>query len=89
MAITAPFDRPVYNPGDQMTLTVVTGPTDRDQYAETPVQVRVSVAGVGEADVSAVLRQPAADTAVVVVDQARDWTLTSDDGVTAVFTATA
>lgn len=89
MALTAKLDKPVYAPGETMTLIVTTTAEERDRYAETPFTVRVSVQGLGEADVTAALRKQVADAAVVVSDPDRTWTQKSDDGVTAVFTAKA
>lgn len=89
MAVTAQFDKAVYVPGDTMTLTVTTTAEDRDRYTETPFVVHVSVAGVGDADVTASLRKQIDDAPVVVTDPDRSWTLVSDDGVKAVFTAKA
>ena len=89
MAITATFNKAVYAPGETMTLTVTTSAADRDRFTETPFTVNVNVVGVGNADVTAALRQQVEDAAVVVTDPDRVWTLGSDDGVKAVFTATA
>lgn len=89
MSVTAKLDKGVYAPGDTMTLTVTTSAGERDQIADTPFTVHVSVAGVGDADVTASLRRQVGTAAVVVTDPARSWTAKSDDGVTAVFTAKA
>lgn len=89
MALTAKFDKAVYAAGETMTLTVTTTAEERDRYADTPLTVHVSVAGVGEADVTAALRKQVADAPVVITDPDRTWTQVSDDGVKAVFTTKA
>lgn len=90
MALTAEITPPVLAPGQTMTLTVTCPPQDRDRYIETPITITASVAGVGETTASATLRRQTDDEVVVVIDPtSRTWTLLSDDGATAVFTATA
>lgn len=89
MALSAKFDKPEYNEGDTVTLTITTTAEDRDRYSVTPFTVHVAVPGVGEADVTANLRKQIDDAPVVVTDPTRTWTLVSDDGVKAVFTSKA
>lgn len=89
MAVAGAFDKAVYNAGEAMVLTVTTAPGDRDRFTETPFTVTVSVPGVGNADVTASLREQVADAVVSVTDPERSWTQQSDDGDEAVFTATA
>lgn len=89
MAILATLDKGVYNVGETMTLTVTTDAADRDRFVEVPFTVTVSVVGTGSGDAAAMLRQQVGDAAVVVSDPDRTWTQVSDDGITAVFTATA
>lgn len=89
MALIATLDKPVYAPGETMTLTVKTDDTDRDRFTDTPFTVHVSVVGLGDADVTAALHKQIADAAVVVTDPDRIWAQISDDGVTAVFTSKA
>ena len=89
MAINATFDKPVYNVGETMTLTVKTTTADRDRFIDTPFTVHLSIAGTGDGEASASVRRQIADALVVVTDADRTWTQVSDDGVTAVFTAKA
>ena len=85
MALSATFDKSSYDPGDEITLTVVTDPGERNK--DVPITVHVTVAGLGDVDVEANLEQPPA--AIMVSDKARIWELVSDDETTAVFTAIA
>lgn len=89
MALTVTLDQAVYAPGDPMTLTVVSPPEDRDRYVETPFTVTVSVPGTGTGEATANLREQVSDAPVIVTDPDRAWTLTSDDGETAVFESVA
>jgi uncharacterized protein YfaS (alpha-2-macroglobulin family) len=77
--VTLGLDKPSYSPGDTMTLTVDYG---------IAVSVEVTVDGK---PTTAVLNARLADTAQVRVSStpARTWTLISDDGSTAVYTAIA
>ena len=85
MALNVKLDKATYAPGDRMTLTVTTAAGERSQ--DVPVTVHIDVAGVGSTDVTGTIAKPAAP--VAVVDSARVWSQQSDDGTTAVFTATA
>lgn len=89
MAVTGSFSQDVYDEGDEMVLTVTTAPGERDRFTETPFTVNVSVPGVGNADVTAKLRKQIDDAQVLVSDPERTWEQQSDDGDSAVFTATA
>ena len=89
MAISVTLDKAVYVPGDQMTLTVVCAPADRDRFVETPFSVLVSVLGGGTGEATASLRQQVGDAPVTITDPDRTWVVESDDGVTLVATATA
>lgn len=87
MSLNATFDRAsaVYAPGDTITLTVTNGPLERNN--DQPISVTVSVPGLGETVLTGKIDRP--DTPVQVTDADRVWTLVSDNGATAVFTATA
>lgn len=90
MALTANLDKATYTTGEKMTLTVKTAAGERDVYQDTPGSAHIDVAGVGSTDVTFILRKKMAGTApVVVTDPNRGWTAVSDDGATAVYTATA
>lgn len=78
MALTATLDKASYNVGDTMTLTVV---SDKRITSDT---IAIQSAG-DDAQVTTTVQ-----AGVVVNDPAgRTWTSESDDGKTAVFTATA
>ena len=79
MALTATLDKASYKPGDVMTLTVV---SDKRVTSST-----VDVQAAGE-DVKVTTT---VQTGVTVADStvSRAWLLKSDDGKTAVYTATA
>lgn len=89
MTLKATLDKSTYTPGETMTLTVTTAPGERDRFVDTPFTTHVSVEGVGEGEVSGVLRQPTDPAEVVVNDPDRVWAPVSDDTVTAVFTSKA
>lgn len=89
MALHLTLDKSVYAPGDLMTLTVATDPHDRDTFRDTPVTVHVDVPGLGGGDATGTLRSPAGPAPVAVSDASRPWSLVSDDGQTAVYSATA
>lgn len=77
MSLTATLDKPVYAPGATVTLTVVS-----DKRLTSAI-IPVTAAGEGA---NATLTVCAG---VFITDPQRPWTLVSDDGKTAVFTATA
>ena len=77
MALTATLDKPQYAPGDLMTLTVV---SDKRLVSDT---IDVQAAG-DDAKVTTIVQ-----AGVTVTDPNRTWTVQSDDGKTAVYTATA
>lgn len=80
--ISATLDKPSYAPGQTMTLTVT-----YSVPAESTVTVKASVAVLGDT-----VSTPAVKVAikhVAVVDPDRTWTLKSDNGSRAVYTATA
>lgn len=78
MALTATLDKPAYNPGDTITLTVVS-----DKRLQTS-QIDVEAAG-DDAKVTTTVQ-----AGIVLTDPSgRKWTVKSDDGKTAVYTATA
>lgn len=89
MAVVVDLDQEEYTPGEEMVLTVRTDPGERDTSVRVPFSVAVNVPGVGEGTASAVLVQPGPLAPVVVTDASRTWTPESDDGATAVFSATA
>lgn len=78
MALTATLDRATYAPGDRMTLTVHRG------VAGTPTNVTVVETGGSTVAVSATTVSP-----LTVTDASHTWAKASDDGTTAVYTATA
>lgn len=85
MALNVSLDKTTYAPGDVMTLTVTTGPGDRE--SSKTVTGTVHVDGLIDATFNATVALP--NKAVTVTDPANVWTVTSDDGNTAVYTATA
>ena len=89
MALTVTLDQAVYEPGDPMVLTVATAPGERDRFTETPFVVNVTVPGIGNADVSANLREQIGDAPVSIVDPSHTWIVRSDDGDTLIADANA
>lgn len=78
MALTLTLDKPAYAPGDTMTLTAV---SDKRVQSDT---IDVQAAG-DDAKVTTTVQ-----AGIKVSDSTgRVWTVKSDDGVTAVYTATA
>jgi hypothetical protein len=80
-----------YEQGETMTLTVKTPPGDRDVYVIEPFTVHVEVPDRGlEGDATGQLnRLTGAKAPISTSDAAHVWTLQSDDGNEAVYTATA
>ena len=89
MAVVVDLDQDEYTPGEEMVLTVRTGPGERDTSVRIPFTVAVNIPGVGEGEASAVLVQPGPLAPVIVTDATRTWAPADDDGETASFTATA
>lgn len=90
LTITLDRDPAVYAPGDHITLTATVEPGERDRFSETPAAVTVSVLGGGDGTATFTLRQQVGPAGITCTDDAgRTWTKVEDDGVTAVFTATA
>lgn len=75
---TATLDKPVYAPGDIMTLTI--------DYVVDSVSITVAVEGLGGT------ASPAAAVKIrriTITDPSRVWTLKSDSAARAVYTAKA
>lgn len=90
MSLTITLDRDVYAPGDLITLTATVAAGERDRFSETPAAVTVSVLGGGDGTATFTLRQQVGPAGITCTDDGgRAWTKVEDDGVTAVFTATA
>lgn len=85
MALAAQLDKTTYNVGDTMTLTVTTDPGEREPT--NPITVHVDAGPLGTVDLTGTLVEP--QIALSVTDPDRTWTAQSDDGTTAVYTATA
>jgi len=85
MPISASLNKATYVPGEAMTLTVTT--EDRHQLNDRPITVQVSVPGIGDTTLTGQINGP--DVPVNATDPDRVWTKISDNGTTAVFTATA
>jgi len=85
MALTASLDKTTYSPGDTMTLTVHTDPGDR-QHTGT-IAGTVHVDGLTDGTYTAQIVFP--NKPITITDPAVTWKLKSDDGTTAVYTATA
>jgi hypothetical protein len=89
------FDKPAYNPGDTVSLTVDYTP-DTPSVVPTTFTATVTLAdGAGAAVATAQapfvvnVAQPAGDTVSAADDGNRAWTRSSDTGTVAVLTATA
>lgn len=89
MTLAATLNKAVYAPGEAMVLTITTDPGERDRFTETPFVINVSVTGVGNADVSANLREQIGDAPVSIVDPSHTWVVRSDDGMTLIADAIA
>lgn len=90
---TATLDKTSYTAGDLMTLTVVRSATDVQTGSETVTTVVTASDGTaftitaGPVDVTTTVS--VATTLAVSDNGSRAWTAVSDDGSTAVYTATA
>lgn len=91
MALAATLDKSLYTEGDTITLTVTTAAGERVELAEFPFTVHVAVGSVGSVDAAGAVRKPTGEKVPVEVSDsdARTWAAGADDGLTAVFTATA
>lgn len=85
MALAAQLDKTTYNAGDAMTLTITTDPGEREPTQ--PIAVHVDAGPLGTADLTGTLDEP--QIALTVSDPDRTWAVQSDDGATAIYTATA
>lgn len=85
MALHAELDKSSYEPGEVMTLTITTAVDERNR--DKPVTAHVNVEGVGDFEVTGKIDLP--DALITVADSARVWQKKTDDGVTAIYTATA
>lgn len=91
MALTAALDKAVYQAGETMTLTVRTDTDERDVYVDDPVSVHVDLPSLGySGDVTGqVHRNTGTWAPITTADPSHVWTLLSDDGNEAKYTATA
>lgn len=89
--LTASLDKAIYNVGETMTLTVNTTKDVRDVYVDEPIAVHVDLPSLGfSGDVAGQLHRNTGTWApIVVTDSGRVWTLATDDGNEAKYTATA
>lgn len=81
MSLTATLDKASYSPGETMTLTAVSSPSRTTDFTVT-----VNNPMFGSANASG---QATAPLTVTDTDTAHTWALQSDNGTTAVWTATA
>jgi hypothetical protein len=90
---TATFDKTSYAAGDTMTLTVVRSGSTSQTLSATAAIVLAAPDGTTESisagPVDVTRTVSVAVSASVSDDGSRSWTLQSDDGATAVYTATA
>lgn len=82
--VSAALDKPVYEPGETMTLTVTYGDPDHDVATQT-IKVTDS-AGTETVVTTTAVVDP---LTVAVTDPERTFTKVSDNGQVAVFTAVA
>jgi hypothetical protein len=89
---SATLDKDTYAAGDPMTLTVVRSASTTTERTDT-LTVGATAGDASAPTVSAsltvTLTSPEASTVSVSDDSGRTWTQVSDDGATAVLTATA
>lgn len=90
---TAVLDKQEYNAGDTMTLTVARHASDQQTVQETVTTVLTAADGSAQTitagPVPVTSTVSVATTVAVSDDASRTWAQVSDDGSTAVFTATA
>lgn len=85
MTLTATLDKGTYSPGETMTLTVATVPTDRARVGHITADVDVPGFGVGTVDGPIAF----APVPVEIADPSTTWSAGKDSGTNAVFTAPA